>query len=75
MNIQLRILTGVAGLLLSAGLLRAGELRTWRDTSGKEIKARLVEVEWMQEMDKRGHDGKKLFEGAKALIEKHGKKA
>ena len=38
-------------------------------------KARLVEVEWMQEMDKRGHDGKKLFEGAKALIEKHGKKA
>jgi TRAP-type C4-dicarboxylate transport system substrate-binding protein len=38
-------------------------------------KARLVEVEWMQEMDKRGHDGKKLFEAAKALIEKHGKKA
>jgi TRAP-type transport system periplasmic protein len=38
-------------------------------------KARLVEVEWMQEMDKRGFDGKKLFETAKALIEKHGKKA
>ena len=38
-------------------------------------KARLVEVEWMQDMDKRGFDGKKLFETAKALIEKHGKKA
>jgi TRAP-type C4-dicarboxylate transport system substrate-binding protein len=38
-------------------------------------KARLVEVEWMQDMDKRGYDGKKLFETAKALIEKHGKKA
>lgn len=36
-------------------------------------KARLVEVEWMQDMDKRGFDGKKLLETAKALIEKHGK--
>ncbi len=36
-------------------------------------KARLVEVEWMQDMDKRGFDGKKLFDTAKALIEKHGK--
>ena len=38
-------------------------------------KARLVEVEWMQDMDKRGFNGKQLFETAKALIEKHGKKA
>jgi TRAP-type C4-dicarboxylate transport system substrate-binding protein len=38
-------------------------------------KARLVEVEWMQDMDKRGFNGKKLFETAKALIEKHGKTA
>jgi len=37
-------------------------------------KARLVEVEWMQDMDKRGYNGKQLFETAKALIEKHGKK-
>jgi TRAP-type C4-dicarboxylate transport system substrate-binding protein len=38
-------------------------------------KAALVEVEWMQDMDKRGFDGKKLLSTAKALIEKHGKKA
>ncbi|MBA4263283.1 MAG: C4-dicarboxylate ABC transporter [Comamonadaceae bacterium] len=38
-------------------------------------KARLVEVEWMQDMDKRGFNGKQLLETAKALIEKHGKTA
>ncbi|MGQ3004249.1 MAG: C4-dicarboxylate ABC transporter, partial [Hydrogenophaga sp.] len=38
-------------------------------------KARLVEVEWVQDMDKRGFDGKKLLETAKALIVKHSKKA
>jgi TRAP-type transport system periplasmic protein len=38
-------------------------------------KARLVEVEWVEDMTKRGHDGKKLLETAKALIEKHGKAA
>jgi TRAP-type C4-dicarboxylate transport system substrate-binding protein len=37
-------------------------------------KARLVEVEWVQDMDKRGYDGKKLLETAKALIVKHGGK-
>jgi TRAP-type C4-dicarboxylate transport system substrate-binding protein len=36
-------------------------------------KARLVEVEWAEDMDKRGFDGKKLLETARALIEKHGK--
>ncbi|MCD6077996.1 MAG: C4-dicarboxylate transporter [Ramlibacter sp.] len=36
-------------------------------------KARLVEVEWVEDMNKRGHDGKKLLETARALIEKHGK--
>jgi len=36
-------------------------------------KARLVEVEWVEDMNKRGFDGKKLLEGAKALIDKHGK--
>ncbi|MEZ5647140.1 MAG: TRAP transporter substrate-binding protein [Burkholderiaceae bacterium] len=45
------------------------------DAQEFQRKARLVEVEWMQDMDKRGYDGKKLFETAKALIEKHGKKA
>ncbi len=38
-------------------------------------KARLVEVEWMQDMDKRGFNGKELLETAKSLIAKHGKKA
>jgi TRAP-type C4-dicarboxylate transport system substrate-binding protein len=36
-------------------------------------KARLVEVEWAEDMNKRGFDGKKLLEGARALIDKHGK--
>ncbi|MEJ5988601.1 TRAP transporter substrate-binding protein [Ramlibacter sp. PS3R-8] len=36
-------------------------------------KARLVEVEWVEDMNKRGHDGKKLLETARALIDKHGK--
>jgi TRAP-type transport system periplasmic protein len=38
-------------------------------------KSRLVEVEWVEDMNKRGHDGKKLLETARALIEKHGKVA
>jgi TRAP-type C4-dicarboxylate transport system substrate-binding protein len=38
-------------------------------------KARLVEVEWMQDMGKRGFNGKQLLDTAKALIEKHGKVA
>ncbi len=38
-------------------------------------KAALVEVEWMQDMDKRGFDGRKLLDTARALIEKHGKTA
>ncbi|WP_372658362.1 TRAP transporter substrate-binding protein [Hydrogenophaga sp.] len=45
------------------------------DAQDFKRKARLVEVEWMQEMDKRGFNGKQLFETAKALIAKHGKKA
>jgi TRAP-type transport system periplasmic protein len=36
-------------------------------------KARLVEVEWAEDMNKRGFDGKKLLDTARALIEKHGK--
>ncbi len=38
-------------------------------------KSRLVEVEWMEDMKKRGHDGQKLLETARTLIEKHGKPA
>jgi TRAP-type transport system periplasmic protein len=36
-------------------------------------KSRLVEVEWVQDMDKRGFDGKKLLDTARSLIEKHTK--
>jgi TRAP-type C4-dicarboxylate transport system substrate-binding protein len=36
-------------------------------------KSRAIEVEWVEDMNKRGFDGKKLLEGAKALIEKHTK--
>lgn len=35
-------------------------------------KARLVEVEWAQDMDKRGYNGQKLLDSARALIDKHG---
>ena len=34
-------------------------------------KAALVEVEWMEDMNKRGFDGRKLLDTARALIEKH----
>ena len=36
-------------------------------------KARTVEVEWVEDMNKKGFDGKKLLDTARALIEKHGK--
>jgi TRAP-type C4-dicarboxylate transport system substrate-binding protein len=36
-------------------------------------KSRTVEVEWVQDMDKRGFDGKKLLATARSLIEKHTK--
>ncbi len=38
-------------------------------------KARLVEVEWVQDLDKRGFNGKQLLDTARLLIEKHGKVA
>ncbi len=45
------------------------------DTQEFRRKAALVEVEWMDDMNKRGFDGLKLRDGARALIEKHGKAA
>ena len=36
-------------------------------------KAALVEVEWIEDMNKRGFDGRKLRDSARALIAKHGK--
>lgn len=35
-------------------------------------KSRLVEVEWVEDMNKRGFDGRKLLDSARTLIEKHG---
>jgi TRAP-type C4-dicarboxylate transport system substrate-binding protein len=36
-------------------------------------KSRALEVEWVEDMNKRGHDGRKLIDTARALIEKHAK--
>jgi len=36
-------------------------------------KARSIEVEWVEDMNKRGYDGRKLLDTARALIEKHTK--
>ena len=38
-------------------------------------KSALVEVEWMEDMNKRGFDGRKLLDTARVLIAKHGKAA
>jgi len=38
-------------------------------------KARSIEVDWVEDMNKRGFDGRKLLDTAKTLIEKHGKVA
>jgi TRAP-type transport system periplasmic protein len=35
--------------------------------------SRAIEIEWMEDMNKRGFDGKKLLDTARALIEKHTK--
>jgi TRAP-type transport system periplasmic protein len=36
-------------------------------------KSRALEVEWQEDMNKRGYDGRKLIDTARALIEKHSK--
>ena len=36
-------------------------------------KSRAVEVEWVEDMNKKGFDGKKLLDTARSLIEKHSK--
>ncbi len=38
-------------------------------------KSRTIEVEWMEDMGKRGFDGRKLLDTARALVEKYGKAA
>jgi TRAP-type C4-dicarboxylate transport system substrate-binding protein len=34
-------------------------------------RSRQIEVEWVEDMNKRGHDGRKLLDTARSLIEKH----
>ena len=36
-------------------------------------RSRQIEVEWVEDMNKRGFDGRKLLEGARSLIDKHTK--
>ncbi|MDO8756285.1 MAG: C4-dicarboxylate ABC transporter, partial [Polaromonas sp.] len=36
-------------------------------------KSRSIEIEWVEDMNKKGFDGKKLLETARSLIEKHTK--
>jgi TRAP-type transport system periplasmic protein len=38
-------------------------------------RSRAIEVEWVEDMNKRGFNGRKLLDGARSLIEKHGKTA
>jgi TRAP-type transport system periplasmic protein len=47
--------------------IKAAEAQNFRN------KSRSIEAEWVEDMNKKGFDGKKLLEGAKALIEKHTK--
>jgi TRAP-type transport system periplasmic protein len=58
-----------------SALKRGNSIYTIPASEAQEFKrkARLVEVEWMQDMDKRGFNGKQLLDTARALIEKHGK--
>ena len=35
--------------------------------------SRAIEIEWVEDMNKRGFDGRKLLDGARALIDKHTK--
>ncbi|WP_332815367.1 TRAP transporter substrate-binding protein [Ramlibacter sp.] len=44
-----------------------------KDAQEFKTRSHKVETEWVEDMNKRGFDGKKLLETAKALIEKHGK--
>ena len=52
------------GIIYTVG---AGEAQEFRRRS------RQIEVEWVADMDKRGYDGKKLLDTARALIAKHTK--
>jgi TRAP-type C4-dicarboxylate transport system substrate-binding protein len=54
---------------------RGNTIFTVSPTEAQEFRrrSRQIEVEWAQDMDKRGFDGHKLLDTAKKLIEKHTK--
>ena len=60
-----------------SALDRKNTIYTIPSTDAQEFKRKvaLVEVEWMEDMNKRGFDGRKLLDSARALIEKHSKAA
>jgi TRAP-type transport system periplasmic protein len=72
-----KVQQGNDGIGRKSAVDRKNTIHTISAADAQEFKrkARLVEVEWVEDMTKRGHDGKKLLDTARALIEKHGKAA
>lgn len=60
-----------------SALERKNTLYTISPVDAQEFKrkAALVEVEWIKDMNKRGLDGRRMLDTARALIEKHSKAA
>jgi TRAP-type transport system periplasmic protein len=56
---------------------RGNTIHTIGKAEAEEFKKLCAPIyqEWIDDMNKKGFDGKKLFDTAKSLIEKHGKKA
>ncbi len=54
---------------------RGNQISTIGAAEAQEFRrrSRQLEVEWVEDMNKRGFDGRKLLDGARALIEKHTK--
>ncbi|HSQ71663.1 MAG TPA: TRAP transporter substrate-binding protein [Rubrivivax sp.] len=55
---------------------RGNTIYTFSTEEAQEFvrRSRQIEVEWVADMDKRGHNGRKLLDSARALIDKHGAK-
>jgi len=54
---------------------RGNEIFTVSASEAQEFRrrSRQIEIEWVEDMNKRGFDGRKLLDTARALIDKHGK--
>lgn len=72
-----KVQQGNDGIGRKSAVDRKNTIHTISAADAQEFKrkARLVEVEWVEDMNKRNFDGKKLLETARALIDKHGKAA